>query len=86
MIQHPWIFEGDKLGCIARHEMVEAIVGPFDNILLKMEQLGLPRAETEASLRVQDLNQLTTTYALLEFQSAKSLPLQCPMEPHDCKL
>jgi serine/threonine-protein kinase SIK3 len=73
MIAHPWLNDGGKLKHITRLPLYVPSTILNESILLRMEDLGLPRESTEKSVLSTEYNQLRTTYVLLEFQLEEML-------------
>jgi serine/threonine protein kinase len=68
IINHPWMNDNGKIEPIPRHPLFEAEGSLNVTILSHMELLGLPRTDVERDVLNQEHNQLSTTYALLEFE------------------
>jgi hypothetical protein len=76
MMYHPWMNDSGKLKPIVREATGAPCGGLNELILMHMEELGLPREDITKAVLNAEHNQLSTTYALLEFQLEERLRLR----------
>ncbi len=68
VISHAWMNDNGHQNEITRHALLVLPTHLNESILVRMESLGLPRADVEEDVLKEEHNQFSTTYALLEFQ------------------
>ncbi len=76
MIFHPWMNDCGRIKHIARTPLNMTPCECNELILMHMEELGLPSDEIKKAVLNAEHNQLSTTYALLEFQLEERLRLR----------
>ena len=76
MIYHPWMNDCGRLKQIMREPLRAPSTGVNELLLMHMEELGLPSEDIKKAVINEEHNQLSTTYALLEFQLEERLRLR----------
>ncbi len=73
MICHPWMSDCGRMKPIARAPLSVTPIELNEGIVMHMEEFGLPKEEIKKTVINAEHNQLSTTYALLEFQQEERL-------------
>jgi hypothetical protein len=76
MVYHPWMNDSGRLKQIVREPLHSPSAGLNELILMHMVELGLPSEDIKKAVINEEHNQLSTTYALLEFQLEERLRLR----------